>query len=119
MLVCDWVGPSQDPRHQDIEPDGYGFTVANFNRMDGKVHSNSFAFPLHCQHVFLSNDPTRATTINQCMPNVIDVGNDGDFLVLQPRVEDAEPTREPTANDSVYILATIDDCGQEDHEKTQ
>ena len=58
MLVCDWVCPSQDPRHPNITQDQYGFTIASFNRMDCKVHSTSFAFPLHCQHVF-SNDPRR------------------------------------------------------------
>lgn len=135
VLVCDWVRPSQDPRHPNIERDQYGFTMANFNRMDGTVHSNSFAFPLHCQQVFLSNDPTRPgwkivcrtevrgrrgqLQINQCMPNIIDVGHDGDFLGLQPRVEDVEPIREPADDDGVYIPAGIDDRGQEDHEDTQ
>ena len=133
MLVCDWVRPSQDPRHPNIERDRYGFIVANFNCMDGKVHSNSFAFPLHCQQVFLSNDPTRPgwkivcrtdvrgrrgqLQINQCMPNVIDVGNDGD-LGLQARVEDVEPTREPGADGVMYIPEAIDDCEQEDHKET-
>ena len=134
MLVCNWVRPSPDARHHNIERDWYGFTVANFNHMDGKVHSNSFAFPLHCQQVFLSNDPTRSgwkivcrtevrgrrgqLQTNQCMPNVIDVGNDGDFLGLQPRVEEAEPTREPATDGSVYIPTTVDDCGREYQEET-
>jgi hypothetical protein len=121
VLVCDWVRPSQDPRHPNIEEDRYGFTMANFNRMDGTVHSNSFAFPLHCQQVFLSNDPTRPgwkivcrtevkgrrgkLQINQCMPNITDVGHDGDFLGLPPRVEDVEPIRKPADDDGVYIPA--------------
>ena len=53
------------------------------------------------------------------MPNIIDVGNDGDFLGLQPRAEDVEPTREPATDDAVYIPAPIDDVGQEDHEETE
>ena len=135
VLVCDWVRPSQDPCHPNIERDRYGFTMANFNRMDGTVHSNSFAFPLHCQQVFLSNDPTRPgwkivcrtevrgrrgqLQINQCMPNIIDVGRDADFLGLQPRVEDVEPIREPADDDGVYIPAGIDDRGHNDCEDTQ
>ena len=134
VLVCDWVRPSQDPQYPNIERDRYGFTMANFNRMDGRVHSNSFAFPLHCQQVFLSNDPARPgwkivcrTDVrgrrgqaqrNQGMPNLIDVRNDGDFLGLQPLVEDAEPTREPSIDGGMYIPVAIDDGGQEDHEGT-
>jgi hypothetical protein len=53
------------------------------------------------------------------MPNIIDVGHNGDFLGLQPWVEDVEPTREPADDDGVYIPAAIDDRGQEDHEDTQ
>lgn len=103
--------------------------------MDGTVHSNSFAFPLHCQQVFLSNDPTRPgwkivcrtevrgrrgqLQINQSTPNIIDVGHDGDFLGLQPRVEDVEPIREPADDDGVYIQAGLDHRGQEDYEETQ
>ena len=99
------------------------------------MHSNSFAFPLHCQQVFLSNDPTRPgwkivcrtdvrgrrgqLQINQSMPNIIDVGNDGDFLGLQPRVEDVEPTREPANRRRCVHPSRLDDRGQEDHEETQ
>ena len=135
VLVCDWVRTSQDSRHPNIERDRYGFTVANFNRMDGKVHSNSFAFPMHCQQVFFSNDPTRPgwkivcrmdvrgrrgkPQINHPMPNIIDVGNDSDFLGLQPRLEDVEPTREPATDGGVYIPAAADGRGPEDHEETQ
>jgi hypothetical protein len=53
------------------------------------------------------------------MPNIIDVRNDADFLGLQPRMEDTEPTTEPATDGSMYIPATMDDLGQEDHEETQ
>lgn len=43
VLVCDWVRGSEDHRVPNIQKDQYGFTVANFNRMDGKVHADSFA----------------------------------------------------------------------------
>ena len=90
-----------------MQRDRYGFTIANFNRMDGKVHSNSFAFPMHCQQVFFSSDPTRPgwkivcrtdvrgrrgrLELNQSVPAIIEVENDGQFEGLQPRVEDVEP----------------------------
>ena len=135
ILVCDWVRQSQDPRHPNITRDQYGFTVANFNRMDGKVHSNSFAFPLHCQQVFFSNDPTRPgwkvvcrtdvrgrrgqLQTNQCFPNMIDVRHDADFLGLQPRMEDVEPPREPATDGGMHIPASVDVHGQEDDEGTQ
>ena len=59
VLVCDWVKTSKDARYPNIKRDKYGFTVANINNMEGKVHANSFAFPLHCQQVFFSDDPRR------------------------------------------------------------
>ena len=119
VLVCDWVQQSHDPRNSNVQRDRYGFTIANFNRMDGKVHSNSFAFPMHCQQVFFSSDPTRPgwkivcrtdvrgrrgrLEFNQSVPAVIEVGNDGQFEGLQPRVEDVEPMREPAASGAVCI----------------
>lgn len=36
--------------------------------------------------------------INQCMPNVIDVGNDGDFVDLESWVQDLEPASELATN---------------------
>lgn len=53
------------------------------------------------------------------MPNIIDVQNDVDFLGLQPRMEDAEPTREPATDNGMYIRAAMDNLGQENHEETQ
>ena len=70
VLVCDWVKASRDSRHLNIERDKYGFTVANFNHMDGRVHANSFAFPLHCQQVFFSDDPRRRGWKIVCRTNV-------------------------------------------------
>ena len=132
VLVCDWVRPSQDARHPNITRDQYGFTVANFNRMDGKVHSNSFAFPLHCQQVYFSNDPTRPgwkivcrtdvrgrrgqLHVNQCVPNIIDVRHDAEFVGLQPQMQEVEPTREPATDGGMHIQVTHGDRGQEDDE---
>jgi hypothetical protein len=59
ILLCEWVKPTSNVRVPNIERDRYGFTVANFNHMDSRVHADSFAFPLHCQQVFLSDDPSR------------------------------------------------------------
>ena len=135
VLVCDWVCPSVDPRHPNITRDQYGFTVANFNHMDGKVHANSFAFSLHCQQVFFSNDPTRPgwkvvcrtdvrgrrgqVQTNQCLPHIIDVGHDADFLGLQPQMEDVEPTREPATDGGIHIPASLDVHREEENEGTQ
>jgi hypothetical protein len=52
VLLCEWVKASRDVRIPTIERDKYGFSVANFNHMDNRVHPDSFAFPLHCQQVF-------------------------------------------------------------------
>ena len=59
VLLCEWVKPTRDGRVPNIERDRYGFTVANFNHMDNRVQSDSFAFPLHCQQVFIYDDPSR------------------------------------------------------------
>ena len=59
VLLCEWVRAARDARFPSIERDRYGFNVANFEYMDNRVHPDSFAFPLHCQQVFFSDDPTR------------------------------------------------------------
>ena len=59
VLVCDWVRGTQDARFPSIQQDRYGFSLANFNHMDGTVHADSFAFPLHYQQVFFSDDTQR------------------------------------------------------------
>ena len=61
---------SREPGYLNIQRDQYGFIVANFNCMDGKVHSNSFTFPLHCQQVFFSNDPMRSGWKIVCWTNL-------------------------------------------------
>jgi hypothetical protein len=89
--------------------------------MDSRVHSDSFAFPLHCQQVFLSDDPTRRgwkvvlrtdvrgrrLPIHQRQPaaNVIAVGNDDDFRGLQPTIQETEPLRRPAAAGGSYVTA--------------
>jgi len=52
ILLCDWVRASRNHRDPNIIQDKYGFSIAHFNHMDGKVHGDSFAFPLHYQQVF-------------------------------------------------------------------
>jgi hypothetical protein len=119
VLVCDWVKPTRDMRFPNIERDKYGFTVANFSHMDKRVHSDSFAFPLHCQQVFLSDDPTRRgwkvvlrTDVRgrrllvhspQPAPGVIAVGNDDDFRGLQPTILETEPHRRPADTGGSYV----------------
>jgi len=57
VIVCDWIRATHDARSPNIVRDQYGFTLANFNHMDGRVYADSFAFPLHCEQVFFSDDP--------------------------------------------------------------
>jgi len=68
--------------------------------MDGRIHADSFAFPLHCQQVFFSNDLQRPgwkivcrtdvrgrhgqLQIGESIPQIIDVENDAEFVGLQP-----------------------------------
>ena len=54
--------------------------------------------------------------VNQSEPNVIGVGNDGDFVGLQPRGEDAEPIKEPATKGNVYISQRVDDRRPDSHE---
>ena len=49
VLLCECVRAACDARFPSIERDRYGFSVANFEHMDSRVHPDSFAFPLHCQ----------------------------------------------------------------------
>jgi hypothetical protein len=121
VLLCEWVKATPDARFANIDRDKYGFTVANFNHMDSRVHSDSFAFPLHCQQVFLSDNPTRRgwkvvlrtdvrgrrLPVHQPQPaaNVIAVGNDDDFRGLQPTIQETEPLRRPAAAGGSYVTA--------------
>lgn len=124
VLVCDWVKRTADVHFPHVQRDRYGFAVANFNHMDGKVHANSFAFPLHCQQVFFSDDPHRPgwkvicrtevrgrrgeIEVHQGSPSMIDVGNDQDFIGLQPNVLESEPIRSPLTVGGTYIPAAAE-----------
>lgn len=123
VLLCDWVSNSHDVRHPNVQRDKYGFTVANFNHMDGKVHEDSFAFPLHCQQVFFSDDPSRRGWKVVCrtdvrgrrqqlhsghaVNNVTNVGRDAMFAGLQPTVLENEPTRRAATVGGSYVPVTL------------
>lgn len=127
VLLCDWVQASRDARVPSVERDKYGFSVANFNHMDGRVHADSFAFPLHCQQVFFVDDPTRRgwkvicrrdvrgrrTAIQHQHPvaNLVAVGNDDDFEGLQPPLMKTEPTRHAAPVGGSYVTAATDTNG--------
>jgi len=101
--------------------DKYGFTLANFNHMDGAVHSDSFAFPLHCQQVFFSDDPHRrgwkvvcktdvrgrrgAPQFAQSTSTVFNVGNNADFTGLLPPTVEVDPMRVPSVVGGQHIRA--------------
>jgi len=115
--VCNWVRASQDARSPNVMRDKYGFMLANFNQLVGKVHS--FAFSLHCQQVFFSNDPNRRGWKVVCRTDVrgrkkdslflhrtsqlLEVGNDADFVGLQAPITDADMLRVPLNAGGAYI----------------
>jgi hypothetical protein len=119
VLVCDWVRATRDARSPNIVRDQYGFTLANFNHMDGRVHADSFAFPLHCEQVFFSDDPHRQGWKVVCRTDVrgrrseplvvsnnstvLQVGEDVHFVGLHPVVLEVEPQRVPSAVGGTYI----------------
>jgi len=132
VLVCDWIKATRDARYPNIQRDRYGFTIANFNHMDGKVHPDSFAFPLHCQQVFLSDDLQRPGWKIMCRTDVrgrrkelqfakpsstlVDVGNDEDYVGLQPVMLETEPDRRPASVGGSYVRATSDAPQEPAHE---
>jgi len=89
--------------------------------MDGNVHADSFAFPLHCQQVFFSDDISRRGWKVVCQIevrgrraepvfahnsfNVLHVGNDANFIGLQAPIAEDEPMRVPSTTGSIYITA--------------
>ena len=124
VLVCNWVRVSgADLRHPTIKKDKYGFTIANFNRMDGKVHADSFAFPFHCQQVFFANDTQRPGWKVVCRTDVrgrrgqlqvnerehvlTDVGVDDAFVGLRPDIVEVEPDRPVSTVDVTYIPVVL------------
>ena len=135
ILVCDWVRGTQDVRFPNVQRDRYGFAVANFNHMDGRVHTKSFAFPLHCQQVFFSDDPHKRgwkvvcrtdvrarrghPQINQIIPSMIHVGHDEDFQGLQLEMLDTEPTREVAIEGGIYIPTSSINLSHEEEGQRQ
>ena len=55
ILVCEWVKANYAGTNATVKKDRLGFTMANFNRMI-PYGKESFAFPIHVQQVFFSND---------------------------------------------------------------
>jgi len=123
VLVCDWVRTSRDARSPNIVRDKYRFTLANFNHMDGAIHCDSFAFPLHCQQVFFSDDPHRrgwkvvcktdvrgrrgAPMFAQSTSTVFNVGDDADFVGLSPPMVEVEPVRVPSILGGQHIRVAV------------
>ena len=56
---------------------------------------------------------------NQSVPAVIEVGNDGQFEGLQPRLEDVEPVKEPAASVAVCIPQRPQEGTTHLHEETE
>ena len=55
LLVCDWVKANYRGRNATVKKDEWGFTIANFNTMVPFGYE-SFAFPIHCDQVFFSDE---------------------------------------------------------------
>lgn len=113
-----------------MKRDQYGFSMANFNRLDGRVHADSFAFPLHVQQVFFSDDPGRQgwkivcrtdvrgrrgqLEVHQPIPSVIDVDRDSNFVGLQPQMLDLDPVRQAAADGGVFVSVAREDNREEE-----
>ena len=121
VLLCKWIRAACNARFPSIERDRYSFSVANFEHMDSKVHPDSFPFPSHCQQVFFLDDPTRRRWTILCRtdvrgrrrpvqraqpePSMVVVGNDDDFVGLQPQMLETEAMREPASVGGSYVTA--------------
>ena len=55
IFVCDWVKANYRGRNATVKKDEWGFTIANFNTMVSYGYE-SFAFPVHCDQVFFSDE---------------------------------------------------------------
>lgn len=55
LLVCDWVKANYRGRTATVKKDEWGFTIANFNTLVPYGYE-SFAFPVHCDQVFFSDE---------------------------------------------------------------
>ena len=55
ILVCDLVKANYRWRNATVKKDKWGFTIANFNAMV-EYGYESFAFPVHCDQVFFSDE---------------------------------------------------------------
>ena len=56
VLLCNWVRANYSGAGATMKCDAYGFTLVNFNHML-PIYEDSFAFPIHIEQVFFSNDP--------------------------------------------------------------
>jgi len=135
VLLCDWVSNSRDVRHPNVRRDKYDFTVVNFNHMDGKVHDDSFAFSLHCEQVFFSDDPCKRGWKVVCRTDVrrrrkhlhvrnatngfTNVGQDVLFASLQPTVLENEPIRTAATIGNRYITVPTKTAHQEVDEEDE
>jgi hypothetical protein len=55
VLDCEWVKANYRGRNATVKKDEWGFTMANFNALVPHGYE-SFAFPIHCEQVFFSDD---------------------------------------------------------------
>jgi hypothetical protein len=130
VLICDWVRGTRDNRNPSILRDRYGFSLANFNQMDGKVHADSFAFPLHCQQVFFSDDPHRrgwkvvcrtevrgrrtAVHSAESIPNIVQLQNDANFDGLQPVQRAVDLVQRPVHTGEDFLGVVGNDAASEE-----
>ena len=99
VLVCDWVKANYRGRTATVKKDEWGFTLANFNTMVPFGYE-SFAFPIHCDQVFFSDEEdqpgwkvvlrteVRGRRIDSEMeaeeePEMFAMGSDADFAGLR------------------------------------
>jgi hypothetical protein len=102
VLLYKWVKAKYSDSCPTIIQDDLGFTIANFESMVD-LGKESFAFLIHCQQVFFSDDPNRPRWKVVCRTDVcgrcgdlyytwleidmLAVGLDANYSGLQPGVE--------------------------------
>jgi hypothetical protein len=126
VLLCNWVRANHRGVWTTMKRDEYRFTLVNFNHMI-PISEYSFAFPIHVEKGFLSNDPgseprwkvvlknePRSRRVECAKDKMVEVsclilGNDSNYSGLaDPTLDASDVEHDDSADDN--------DEGQDIHE---
>ena len=130
LLICEWVKANYRGRNATVKKDEWGFTMANFNALVAYGYE-SFAFPIHCDQVFFSDDEDepgwrvvlRTEVRGRRIDNEMDeeeeaemfaMGRDLDFEGLRASTEIPETNPEPLLTGRHIRMPQIVDQGIEE-----